>query len=409
MGFGRQLTGRSAAKDARRAGEIQSAAAKEAGELGAAAFERAGGIEADAFTQAANLQSQAALQAAEIDRLAQLEASGLMSGAQRESLDLLRNQFAETQAQFQGISSQLQPFQQEELAGLQRQQQTLSGQAGLAMGAQQQLGGLLGFQGQEAQQQAIEGVVESPAQQALRERAAKLTARSSAAIGGLGGGNVRSALTERLADIDRQAVNQRISQLGGLSQLGTQGIGLGATGLGVGATGQGAQMGSLQTQQIAQGLQGLGQIQGQGALGAAQARQRGVLGSAGALAGGQLGASQALAGGIRGGAQSRIQALTGAAGAEASGLLGGAQARAQGTQNLLGLGGQLGAAALMSDVRLKTNIDHVGTHNGHNVYEYNYVWGGPRYRGVMAQEVMKINPDAVVEIDGYLAVNYGAL
>jgi hypothetical protein len=87
---------------------------------------------------------------------------------------------------------------------------------------------------------------------------------------------------------------------------------------------------------------------------------------------------------------------------------------------LLGVGGsalgsyagtEAGAAALtslFSDERLKTNIEPVGVENGHNVYEFQYAHDpeNKKYIGVIAQEVLKTNPEAVVEIDGYLAVNY---
>lgn len=68
-------------------------------------------------------------------------------------------------------------------------------------------------------------------------------------------------------------------------------------------------------------------------------------------------------------------------------------------------------AAMFSDVRLKTDIERVGElPNGLGVYEFNYVWGGPRLRGVMAQEVINIKPEAVIEHEsGYLMVDYGAL
>lgn len=87
------------------------------------------------------------------------------------------------------------------------------------------------------------------------------------------------------------------------------------------------------------------------------------------------------------------------------------QAQSGAQQGLMsGLFG-LGKAAIMaSDVRLKTNIDRIGTRpDGLPLYEYNYVWGGPRYIGVMAHEVMAVKPEAVSVRDGYLAVNYGRL
>jgi hypothetical protein len=79
---------------------------------------------------------------------------------------------------------------------------------------------------------------------------------------------------------------------------------------------------------------------------------------------------------------------------------------------LMGLGGQLGAAYMMaSDRRLKENISKVGQlDNGLNVYSYRYKSGGPMHIGVMAQEVMEVNPGAVhIMPDGFMAVDYGAL
>ena len=60
-----------------------------------------------------------------------------------------------------------------------------------------------------------------------------------------------------------------------------------------------------------------------------------------------------------------------------------------------------------SDRRLKTNIVQVGTRSdGLGVYEFDYVWGGGRQVGLMAQEVMRLYPEAVGERDGYLTVDY---
>lgn len=68
-------------------------------------------------------------------------------------------------------------------------------------------------------------------------------------------------------------------------------------------------------------------------------------------------------------------------------------------------------AAMFSDERLKTDIEFEGElANGLGVYSYRYIWGGPRQRGVMAQEVQTIQPEAVVEDEnGYLKVDYGQI
>jgi hypothetical protein len=76
--------------------------------------------------------------------------------------------------------------------------------------------------------------------------------------------------------------------------------------------------------------------------------------------------------------------------------------------NLLGAGG---AAGIMkySDRRLKSNIEKIGTHPlGIGVYEYNIF--DRRERGVMADEVEAVMPEAVVlHQNGYKMVNYGML
>tara|TARA_R110000824_G_scaffold168569_2_gene345526 strand:+ start:742 stop:4236 length:3495 start_codon:yes stop_codon:yes gene_type:complete len=77
---------------------------------------------------------------------------------------------------------------------------------------------------------------------------------------------------------------------------------------------------------------------------------------------------------------------------------------------ILGAATSLGGAAIQaSDVRVKDNIKYAGTKNGLNFYEFNYLGSDNRYRGVMAQEVMKERPDAVESRNGIYWVNYGAL
>tara|TARA_R110000822_G_scaffold42820_7_gene116096 strand:+ start:294 stop:1775 length:1482 start_codon:yes stop_codon:yes gene_type:complete len=99
----------------------------------------------------------------------------------------------------------------------------------------------------------------------------------------------------------------------------------------------------------------------------------------------------------------------------------GANAQTAGLYGLLGAGaGALGTmgstaagsaalASMFSDRRLKSNIERVGTHPlGIGVYEYDIF--GKRQRGVMADEVETIMPEAVIEHpSGYKMVNYGAL
>ncbi|WP_375665925.1 hypothetical protein [Bartonella sp. CL41QHWL] len=62
-------------------------------------------------------------------------------------------------------------------------------------------------------------------------------------------------------------------------------------------------------------------------------------------------------------------------------------------------------------MRSKENIVRVGQRNGHKLYEYNYKGYPERYRGVMAQDVLKSKPEAVFlhKVTGFLHVDYGNL
>ncbi len=81
--------------------------------------------------------------------------------------------------------------------------------------------------------------------------------------------------------------------------------------------------------------------------------------------------------------------------------------------SLLGIGGSVAgigsAFGWWSDIKLKENIKQVGkSPKGYKIYEWNYkVDKNTRYRGVIAQDVVKINPMAVTVMDGgYLGVYY---
>ena len=70
------------------------------------------------------------------------------------------------------------------------------------------------------------------------------------------------------------------------------------------------------------------------------------------------------------------------------------------------------ASACLSDRRLKANIEKIGElDDGLGVYEFDYVWGGRRQRGVMADEVATLRPWALgpKTPEGYATVDYTAL
>ncbi len=95
------------------------------------------------------------------------------------------------------------------------------------------------------------------------------------------------------------------------------------------------------------------------------------------------------------------------------------------TQQKTGLGDVLGTAAQLygltllpgSDARMKKDITFVGKEKGHNIYTWNWKdeakemgWGNFPTIGVLAQEVKKYMPEAVItDENGYYRVNYGVL
>ena len=117
---------------------------------------------------------------------------------------------AEQRRQFDVTQGNLKPFQD----------------AGVGALGQQQA--LLGLGGQDAQQQAFAAFNESPGQKFMRDRAQRNLLRNSSAIGGLGGGNVRSALVEQGAGFAQQDFNNqfgRLGQIAGQGQAATTNLG----------------------------------------------------------------------------------------------------------------------------------------------------------------------------------------
>lgn len=84
-----------------------------------------------------------------------------------------------------------------------------------------------------------------------------------------------------------------------------------------------------------------------------------------------------------------------------SGLLGGLGRLASGVGT---------AWTAFSDARLKDGVVYKGTENGQKMYEFSYKGSPKRYIGVMAQDVMRTNPNAVILDDsGYYKVDYAKL
>lgn len=151
--------------------------------------------------------------------------------------------------------------QQEEFDILQEQQAPFVAAGGRAIAGQEALAGTLG---PEAQQQAIQAFADSPGQQFLRDQQERALLRNQAAIGGLGGGNVRRALQEQAfsrAQTDYMNQFNRLASISGQGQVGTQAAG---------------QLGSIAARSSADLAQQAAAARASGILGRTQATQQGI-------------------------------------------------------------------------------------------------------------------------------------
>jgi hypothetical protein len=86
-----------------------------------------------------------------------------------------------------------------------------------AMGQQQ---ALIGLQGADAQQQAMQGFEQSPLFQSLTQQGENAILQNASATGGLRGGNVQTALSQFRPQVLNSLIEQQYGRLGGLSSLG---------------------------------------------------------------------------------------------------------------------------------------------------------------------------------------------
>jgi hypothetical protein len=285
--------------------------------------------------------------------------SGIVQGnaskqAAKEQTKSAREGIEEQRRQFDAVQQVFKPYVvagTEAIGGLQPYAQA-------GVGSLQQQQALLGLLGPEAQQQAISQLEQGAGFQAQVRQGEEALLQNASATGGLRGGNIQAALAQFRPQMLQQAIEDQYGRLGGLTALG-----------------------QTTSQNIAQ------------------------LGQASA-------AGQATAG-LKTGAD--IAALLGQQGAARAGSRLGQGAAASNVLNLPAqmLGMQYGAGITnptlgFSDQRLKKNVARLGTRSdGLGVYEFEYIWGGGRHIGLMAQEVVNIYPDAIGESGGYMTVDYG--
>lgn len=199
---------------------------------------------------------------------AQSEANRMNAALSREGIAEQRRQFdvlGSERAAGLGQASELETSRRAREEAINRQVQERFGalrsenigmldpyrEAGAAATREQQA--LLGLGGADQQAAAMSRFSESPGQAFLRERQEKALLRNASAIGGLGGGNVRTALQEQAFGRAQTDLDNRISQL---SDLGARGLtaaqGGIQSGTGPARVTTGADLGVLSPQTIAE-------------------------------------------------------------------------------------------------------------------------------------------------------------
>ena len=272
------------------------------------------------------------------------DAAAIQSGAAEAGI-------AEQRRQFDAMRELLKPYTEVGVPALEGLQPYA--QAGAPALEQQQA--LLGLRGPEAQRAAIAGIEGGAGYQAQVRAGEEALLQRASATGGLRGGNIQAALGQFRPQMLQQEIERQYGRLGGMADIGR------VTQQNLAQIGQSSAAGTG-TAGLQTGTNVANLLSQQGA----------------ALAGGELGE------------------------AKAYGQLFNLPAQF--------LGMQMGAGRntnLFSDIRLKKNIKKISTRpDGLNVYEFDYIWGGSRQIGLMAQEVQGVYPDAVSESGGYLMVNY---
>jgi hypothetical protein len=311
-------------------------------------------------------------------------------------------------------------------------------------------GALSGALGPEAQKQAYANYQGSPGQQFLRDRAEQALLRNSAALGGLGGGRVRQELQRQAIGEAEQSFGNDFARLGHVAGVGANAAGQVGT---IAGSLEGQRMGlnSAQQQLLAQIASNTGTNAANIASTTGQQLARGRFDTGINLANAAQSTISALSDlanqqgqdisstiGQGSGDLSNILAAAGQGDAQAlqnlatiianinagQGSNVGSLPGIPGVQDLEGILGKLGEAmeggaklAAVSDIRLKENIQQVGTaKNGIPLYVWDWNDDGQRVTGetsgfgVIAQEVRETHPNAVIEDeDGWLRVKYGVL
>jgi hypothetical protein len=139
------------------------------------------------------------------------EAAGIQAGAAGAGID-------EQRRQFDALQALLKPYTEAGLPALQQQQ------------------ALLGLQGPEAEQAAIERIRGGETFQALEQQGEEALLQRASATGGLRGGNIQGALAQFSPQLLSSLIEQQYGRLGGLTTLGQRSAaGVGAAGMETGS------------------------------------------------------------------------------------------------------------------------------------------------------------------------------
>jgi len=108
----------------------------------------------------------------------------------------------EQRRQFDALQALLQPYQQAGMPALQAQQS------------------MLGLGSPDQAQAQINSILQGPQYQAMQQQGNEAILQNASATGGLRGGNTQAALAQFSPQLLSQLLNERYSQLGGMTQLG---------------------------------------------------------------------------------------------------------------------------------------------------------------------------------------------
>jgi hypothetical protein len=304
------------------------------------------------------------------------ESQGLTTG-----YNLAQPYLAQALQGIQGATGQAVPFLQQQYGAALPYMANVYNVGAAGTGQLEKLLGIGGGPSSAAtMQQTLAGM---PGYQFTRNQGIGAINAANAASGATGSGTADKALADYVTGLANQNYSSYVNQLAPFLNTMTQGAG-GVSNL---FTGLGSGVSNLLTSGASAAGGALGNLANLGwgygtGLGAAGAQQN-VANANYGLAG--LSGLASLLGGALGGSGSGLSAL-------GSGLY----------NAIPGLGSNM-----LSDERLKKDVEKVGeTYDGLGIFKYKYLWDETPRIGLMAQEVEKREPAAVIDFNGWKAVNY---